>query len=173
VATSLVLTVIGADRPGLVELVADTARAHQANWEESRMARLGKRFAGIVLLTVDDARVDALAAGLRGLEARGLTIVVEHDRAAEPGKGRKLRLDLVGPDRPGIVRELSTVLAASEINVEDLHTQVVSAPMSGEPMFKLVAQLRAPETLSLGALQTSLRELAQDLVCDVSVEEDA
>jgi glycine cleavage system regulatory protein len=172
VATQLVLTVIGVDRPGLVELVAETAKAHQANWEESRMARLGKRFAGIVLLEVEDARVDALAAALRGLESRGLTIVVEHDRASEPARGRKLRLDLVGPDRPGIVRELSTVLAASEINVEDLHTRLESAPMSGEPIFKLTAQLRAPESLSLGALQTSLRELAQDLVCDVSVAEE-
>ncbi len=45
----LVLTLIGPDRPGLVEAVAEPIAAHGGNWLESRMAHLAGQFAGIVL----------------------------------------------------------------------------------------------------------------------------
>ena len=71
------------------------------------------------------------------------------------------------------MRELSTVLATREVNVEELHTEVISAPMSGEPLFSLNASLRAPESLSIAALEVVLRQLAQDLVVDVSLAEES
>ena len=46
--TDLVLTLIGPDRPGLVEAVAEVVAAHGGNWLESRMARLAGKFAGIL-----------------------------------------------------------------------------------------------------------------------------
>jgi glycine cleavage system regulatory protein len=42
-ATSLVVTVIGNDRPGIVERLSEVVLAAEANWEESRMARLAPR----------------------------------------------------------------------------------------------------------------------------------
>jgi glycine cleavage system regulatory protein len=62
--TSLVLTIIGDDKPGIVEQLSDQILATGANWEESRMARLGGKFAGLLRLTVDRARADALTAEL-------------------------------------------------------------------------------------------------------------
>ena len=59
--TSLVLTVIGADRPGIVEQLSDSVLAAGANWEESRMARLAGKFAGVLRVSVDAARADRLA----------------------------------------------------------------------------------------------------------------
>jgi glycine cleavage system regulatory protein len=44
--TSLVLTVIGPDRPGLVEALAETIASYGANWLESRMSHLEGWFAG-------------------------------------------------------------------------------------------------------------------------------
>src|SRR5689334_14089413 len=109
--TSLVLTVIGDDKPGIVEQVAEQALAAGANWEESRMARLAGKFAGLLRVSVDESRADALARSLHGLESAGLRIVVE--RTGEPPSGavRALRLELVGDDRPGIVRDISRALA--------------------------------------------------------------
>ena len=75
--TTLVLTVIGNDRPGIVESIADIVRGHEANWEESRMARLASRFAGILRVTVPPEKADKLAHALLGLITQGLKIVVE------------------------------------------------------------------------------------------------
>ena len=48
----LVMTVIGQDRPGLVESVAALVAENGGNWLESRMSRLGGHFAGILRVEV-------------------------------------------------------------------------------------------------------------------------
>ena len=97
--SSLVLTVIGLDRPGLVEELSQTITAHGASWQQSRMAHLAGRFAGILEVTVPPARADELATALSGLESKGLRVVVEPTGSgvAAPDE-RELRLSLVGQD---------------------------------------------------------------------------
>jgi len=107
--TDLVLTLIGHDRPGLVEAVAAIVASHGGNWLESRMAHLAGKFAGILRIEVPSDNATALQAALAALDARGLKVVGEpSDGAGEATSGRTLDLELVGLDRPGIVRELST-----------------------------------------------------------------
>ena len=69
--TSLVLTFIGEDRPGLVSLLSEQIAAFDGNWLESRMARLAGKFAGILLVSVPEANVQALSQVLRRLEGPG------------------------------------------------------------------------------------------------------
>src|SRR5262245_4514814 len=132
--TSLVLTVIGDDKPGIVEQLSDRVLATGANWEESRMARLAGKFAGVLRVSVEADQADALAAALRTLDAGGLTVVVEHS-SGEAVKTRTVHLDLVGNDRPGIVRDISRALARQGVNIEELETGVESAAMSGDMLF--------------------------------------
>src|SRR5438445_13035669 len=77
---SLVMTVIGQDRPGLVGSVAGLVAEHGGNWLESRMSRLGGQFAGILRVEVPAEQEPALVASLKGLAAQGLTVVVQPDQ---------------------------------------------------------------------------------------------
>src|SRR5437870_2808980 len=107
------MTVIGTDRPGLVESVASVVAQHGGNWLESRMSRLGGQFAGILRLEVPADREKALLTALQSLSAQGLTVVVHGDEAAAPAENVRLAtLEIVGQDRPGIIREISGTLAA-------------------------------------------------------------
>ncbi|MGM0577914.1 MAG: glycine cleavage system protein R [Myxococcota bacterium] len=168
--TSLVLTVVGPDQPGLVEAISRAVADHGGNWEASRMGRLGGQFAGMVQVGTDEAGAEALAEALLGLEARGLHVVVvgkgEEERAADLVP---LRLDLVGTDRPGILREISAVLASRHVNVDELETECTSAPMSGEALFRMSAALRAPRDVALADLTERLEALANDLMVDVTL----
>ena len=67
----LVMTVIGVDRPGLVQIVAARVADHGGNWLESRMCRLGGQFAGILRIEVEAARRDELERALRALQIPG------------------------------------------------------------------------------------------------------
>jgi glycine cleavage system regulatory protein len=134
--TSLVLTVIGADRPGIVEQLSDQVLAAGANWEESRMARLAGKFAGLLRVSVDAAQADRLAGSLRALSSSDLTVVVERSTDADPGRSVSLTLEIIGSDRPGIVHDISHVLARQGINIEELETEIASAAMSGEMIFR-------------------------------------
>jgi glycine cleavage system regulatory protein len=170
-STSLVLTVIADDRPGIVERLADAILEAGANWEESRMARLSGKFAGLLRVNVDDARADALTRSLAAFNGPDLTIVVGRTSVADAGTLRALRLELIGNDRPGIIRDISRVLAQQQVNIEELETDVVSAPMSGELLFRARAYLRVPARLTTDALRRQLESLAGELMVDLDLAE--
>jgi glycine cleavage system regulatory protein len=166
---SLVVTVIGRDRPGLVESVSAAIEAQGGSWVESRMSRLAGQFAGILRASVPVAGVGALSSALEALRADGIRVVIERgvDEVAE--EGTVILLDLIGSDRPGIVHKISEALAARGVNVEELNTECDGAPWSGDALFKATARLRAPKTLDLDQLRESLEAIAGDLMVDISI----
>jgi glycine cleavage system regulatory protein len=169
---TLVLTVIGDDRAGLVSAVSGTLDAHGAAWERSQMARLAGKFAGIVEVAVPDTRVEDLLPALDALSAEGLTVVVERTDAA-PEEGRThLTLDLVGADRPGIVASISALLTERGVSVEQLSTVVRDAPMAGGTLFEAHALLTAPASLSTADLRGALETLADELLVDLTLATD-
>ncbi len=167
---SLVMTMIGRDRPGLVDSVAELVAGHGGNWLESQMSRLGGQFAGILRVSVPADKEAALVAALRQLEARGLAVTVQYDQAERVlPAGRLSLLEIVGQDRPGIVSQISRALAKYGVNVEDLETECASAAMSGETLFKARAKLSIPASCDLAALRQELEKIAADLIVDISL----
>ncbi len=168
----LVMTVIGPDRPGLVESVAALVAEHGANWLESRMSRLGGQFAGILRVEVPSENEGPLVAALKKLESRGLAIVVQPDQPDPlPAPSRQSVLDIVGQDRPGIVREISRALASFGVNVEELETECASAAMSGETLFKAHARLSIPKSCDTVQVRQQLERIAADLIVEISLAE--
>jgi glycine cleavage system regulatory protein len=166
----LVMTLVGPDRTGLVESVARAVSGHGGNWLESRMCRLGGEFAGILRIEVPAAEKAPLLAALQKIP--GLNVVVQPDSKPAPATtGRQTQLEIVGSDRPGIVREITSALARAGVNVEEFSSEVVSAPMSGETLFKAGARLQLPENCNLAALKKDLEQIAADLLVDVSFAE--
>jgi glycine cleavage system regulatory protein len=166
----LVMTIIGQDRPGLVDSVAAVVAAQGGNWLESRMSRLGGQFAGILRVEVPAEKEQALILELRKLESRGLTVVVHSDQPRPgPAAGRQSVLEIVGQDRPGIVREISHALAGFGINVEALETERSSAAMSGETLFKAKARLSIPESCDTAQVRQQLEKIAADLIVEISL----
>lgn len=165
--SNLVLTLIGDDKPGLVEALAETIASHSGNWEESSMSQLAGKFAGILRVSVADSEVKGLIESLQALSGE-LKLVIERADAELPSSPpQPLKLGLVGNDRPGIVREISQALAGLGVNVEELHTECVPAPMSGDTLFKARAVLRVPAALGLETLQSELEGLADDLIVEI------
>ncbi len=162
----LVMTVIGKDRTGLVESVARLVAEHGGNWLESRMCRLGGDFAGILRVHVPKDRRTALEAELAKLA--GLTIVVRSDEpAATAGTMQLASLEVVGQDRPGIVKEITQALSAQGINVEELATECVSAPMSGEPLFQAKAKILVPASVAIDKLRQNLESALPGLTVEL------
>ena len=171
-ARALVLTVIGKDQPGLVEALSDLIAQHEGSWDESRMARLAGHFAGVVQIHIEEDRAEGLIASLPTLADRGLSVnVVESDWSRAVVDHREpLRLELVGQDRTGIVREISHALAALGVNVQELRTVIESAPMSGERLFRAEAELVLPARVGFEQIRTALEQLADDMVIDITLK---
>lgn len=168
----LVLTLIGPDRPGIVEAIAEPIARHGGNWLESRMAHLAGKFAGILRIEVAAAQEAALSAALRALEQDGLKLTIEAGPSVRTtAVARILVLELMGLDRPGIVREISGALADHGVNIEELVTDRTTAPMSGELLFRSRARVAFPPRADPEQLRRRLEELAADLMVQVSLAE--
>ncbi|MFT5720451.1 MAG: glycine cleavage system regulatory protein [Motiliproteus sp.] len=170
--TSLILTAIGPDKSGLVELLSTTLAEHSANWQQSSMSRLAGQFAGILIASADTDRVEPLLRALNALESKGLSISVVTEAgisAAATPPGQTLTLALIGHDKAGIIRDISRALAGHNISVDELATEIVSGTMSAEPLFKAEATLRVPEGTDLDDLQESLEAIASDLMVDLTL----
>jgi glycine cleavage system regulatory protein len=164
----LVMTVLGNDRPGLVSSLAGTVASHGGNWLESRMARLAGQFAGIVRIECPSETADALINELQTPGNSGLTILAVRQHAQEPLPRRTLVVEVVGNDRPGIVRELSAAVASAGGNIEELTTGLESAPMSGQPMFRAHGVISIPENAEPAALTAAIESLGNDLTVDIT-----
>ncbi len=165
--TSLVLTILGPDRVGLVDTLAEVVKRHDANWLESRMSQLAGQFAGLLRVEVPPANSAALLDALQnldGLQVHAAAIAQPTEAAATD----LVHLELVGNDRPGIVAEISHVLAAHGVNVEDLETRCLPAPMTGDPLFEAVADLHIPKSVSADDVATALERLANDLMVELT-----
>ncbi|CAN7207595.1 MULTISPECIES: glycine cleavage system protein R [Pseudomonas] len=169
----LVLTVIAPDQPGLVERVAQCIAAHGGNWLESRMSRMAGQFAGILRVAVPAEGYDELVEGLQGLAAHGIRVMLAESGIEPSCTWKPILLDLVGNDRPGIVRDITRLLSEEGVNLERLVTEVKPAPMSSEPLFHAEALLAVPLTLSLDVLQRRLETLADDLMVELNLQPQA
>lgn len=137
---------------------------------ESQMSRLGGQFAGILRAEVPAEQEGVLTAALKSLESQGLSVVVHADKAPEISRPtRQSLLEIVGHDRPGIVREISQALASYGVNVEELHTECASAAMSGEILFKARARLSLPESAKAEEIRRTLEKIAEDLIVDITL----
>ena len=168
---TIVLTLVGPDRPGIVEALASAVAAQGGNWLESRMMRLGGQFAGILRAELDPAKQGKVQQALASLEKLGFRISFQPDLAgaAIPQTERLLQLDLVGQDRPGIVRQISSVLAQNGVNVEELETETSSAPMTGETLFHAKVEVHIPPTCDLARLRADLEKIAADLMVEINL----
>lgn len=171
-ARALVLTVIGKDQPGLVEALADVIAEHEGSWDESRMARLAGHFAGVVQIHVNEDHAEGLIASLPSLAERGLSVsVVDSDWTLAVVDHREpFRLELVGQDRPGIMREISRAMARLGVSMQELRTVIESAPMSGERLFRAEAELVPPAKVEFEQIRTALEQLADDMVIDITLK---
>jgi len=173
---TLVLTVIGNDKSGLVDALAGPIADHGGSWDRSHMARVADQFAGIVVVSAPDDQVASLTASFDAISAQGfldvqVAIASTADRSGDDATGGLMSLELVGQDRPGIVREISAALASRDVSILELDTETTSAPMSGDPLFSARATLAIPAGLSSDALRAVLEDIANVLMVDLDIGE--
>ena len=169
---SFVLSFSAQDKPGIVEQISNTVSANGGNWLESAMSHLAGRFVGIVVVDADASKESALSDSLKALSNQGLTISFEpmHAEVEDNHVYQSLEIELTGHDRPGIVSEISAVLAKHNANVEDLSTELVSGSMSAEMLFKADIHVTVKQGSDLDDLQDAIEAIADDLMVDMHLE---
>jgi glycine cleavage system regulatory protein len=168
----LVVTITCSDRPGIVERITEAMAGFAANWEESRLSRLGGDFAGIVRISVPQEQAEGLAEAIRALADDEFTVGVKISDQAESATGgvdSLYELRLAGADNEGIVHRVSSYLAEQGVNVENMETELSRAPVSASPLFQMEAQIKVPAGVSVAELRTNLAHIGEELGVDIEV----
>jgi glycine cleavage system regulatory protein len=164
-----VLSAVASDRPGLTRALAAAILSADGNWLESHLSRLGGLYVGSVLVDLPDAAVEALRAAVAGVDAEGLEVRIVPAAPDAGGAGETFGFGLVGQDRPGIVREVTSALSALDANIETFETWIAAEPHSGAPLFHMQARLRLPPGLAARRVQAALEDISAEIMVDISL----
>ena len=162
----LVITFIGSDRPGIVQDMSQRVTAHGGNWLESQMTRLAGKFAGVARVSVSEPGVEALVQDLNAIP--GMTFILDApEKVVEDLRASAFSLNIVGPDRPGILAEITSALAEQGVNLVDLTTEVGPAPMTGVLTFFAEVAILVPAETEMETVHAQLNRVSADLGVDI------
>jgi glycine cleavage system regulatory protein len=167
--TRIILTVMGSDRPGLTQALADAVLAAGGNWLESQLARLGGKYVGAVLVELDGAQLPVLEAEIRKIDESGLQVALVLAGAEPEPSGTGLAIELVGQDRPGIVHEVTSALAALGVNIEEFTSGTENTAWSGELLFRAEARLSLPRGISVDRVREALEYISGEIMVDLTL----
>ncbi len=165
----LILSVVGSDRPGLTQALAQAVLSAGGNWLESHLSRLGGLYVGSVLVELDEAGIDALRAAVGAVDAQGLEVRIAPAIEVAESAGEAIQLALVGQDQPGIVHQVTGVLSGLSANIETFGTRLSVEPHSGAPLFHMEARLRLPAGLSVSTVQAALEDISGEIMVDIAL----
>ncbi len=164
----LILTAFGDDRSGLVQTLSATISEHGGNWEQSALSELAGTFAGVVLVSVADQNASALTEALTALA--GMLTVTVHEASTVPSPAHEtLTFTVLGNDRPGIVRDVTSRIAAHALSIDSFESSTREAPMAGGALFEATVTVQVTDHDDRAALLADLEALAGEIHVDVTL----
>lgn len=167
---SLIITILGADEPGLVKSISEVLEAHTASWSESRMSHLAGKFAGILQVSVAETNIEKLTIALDGLQTNDLKILLETAQTnSKPAPTRTLNIEILCQDRIGIINDVTEVLTNLNVNIEELDSTVKEASMAGGMLFCAELTLGLPDGVNAETVEDCLEEMSDQLMIDIKL----
>lgn len=167
--TKVILSAVGSDRPGLTQSLAEAVLAAGGNWLESHLSRLGGKYVGSVLVELEGENLPILEKAMHDVDATGLHVSIAPAEEESAVPGHPLAIELVGQDRPGIVREVTAVLAGLRVNIEDFSSETENSSWSGQRLFRAAARLSIPADTSFEQVRAALEAISGEIMVDLTI----
>lgn len=162
---AMVLSVVGKDKPGLVEQIAKCVHEANGNWLKSSFCNLSGHFAGFVEVMLPKENHNALIQACHTLSSLQITLLPAGIIEAE--NYQTFTLTVTGNDRQGIVSDISHCLAKLNVSINEMDTNCESAPNWGSPIFSATMALACEASLKADDVQDALEQITDDLVVEI------
>lgn len=170
--TKLVISALGADRPGIVDELSNIIYTHALNIEDSRMSVLGGEFAILLLISGEQSSIDALQAQTAEIEqALKMSLLLKPTTESNViGNTVPYSVEVASLDHPGIVRNIANFFSSQNINIVNLQTEKYSAPHTGSPMFALHMTIGIPAETNIAKLRENFFDICDGLNLDAEIK---
>lgn len=150
------LTVVGADQPGIVAKLTEALYQAGCNLGEASMLRLGANFT-MMLMVNPEGEVENLHQTVQPVtDALNLHYHIDDiDGHLHQHRVPDVHVTVYGADRPGIVSEVTTRLAAAGLHILELDTDV--AGDDAQPVF--IMHIEGHAGKGMDALRTAVDEI--------------
>ncbi len=170
--TKLVISALGADRPGIVDELSNIIHNHALNIEDSRMTVLGGEFAILLLVAGEQSSLNALQSQLNNIEqALQMRLLIKATTEAKT-IDRKIpySVEVTALDNPGIVHNITSFFSGRNISIVNLQTESYSAPHTGSPMFALHMTVGISAETNIAQLREEFMEACDELNLDAELK---
>jgi glycine cleavage system transcriptional repressor len=168
----LVVTVLGEDRPGIVYSVSSLLRDLSCNIVEVSQTILGTEFAGIFVVTIPEKLTrEGVEASLgQRLTPDGLNISVKDYKtpaAVTVVQAEPFVITLRGPDRLGLIPDMTEVIARHRVNIANLKA---IAQQDDPTQVVLAFEVDVPQDIDRSAFRSELRARAEELGMEMNLQ---
>jgi glycine cleavage system regulatory protein len=161
----MVLTLIGKDKPGLVDAIAKCIMDAEGNWLKSSFCHLSGQFAGFIEVMLPQEKHNELVHACHQLTH--LHITLQPSNAHEIVLDAKAVILVTGNDRRGIVSDITSTLKTFDINIIEMTTQCESAPNWGSPLFTAKVIISVSPQMDLDNVKLAIEDITDDLMVEI------
>ena len=170
--TKLVISALGADRPGIVDELSNIIYSHSLNIEDSRMTVLGGEFAILLLVSGEQSSIEGIQAKSTDIEqALQMRLLIKTTTESVPaGNSIPYSVEVAAIDHPGIVNNISRFFSSRNINIVNLQTERYAAPHTGSPMFALHMTIGISADTNIALLRDAFMQVCDELNLDAELK---
>ena len=167
--------VLGTDSSGIVADITKALFEIGANINDSSHTIIGNQFAMLLLISTTPVyTVEKIQTAFQEVtEKRGLTVhahPLKHDdiyrKNSDPGQ--LCVIHLYGADKPGIVYQVTNLLANNKVNITDLSTRRFGSDV--KPIYIMYLEAEVPNEVDTRKLGNDLNKLAANLNVEIKYE---
>jgi glycine cleavage system transcriptional repressor len=168
----IVVSAIGADRPGLVHDLTRAVAECGGSIAESRMIALGSEFAMLLLVSGSWHALVRIESEIKRVgEDKGLTVHLRRTEARQPRREMiPYTIDVVSVDQPGIVAGLSGFCTGRGIDIGEVSSRCYNAANTGAAMFVVQMGINVPSRLNVSQLREDFMEYCDSMNLDAILE---
>jgi len=160
VIEKIIINAFGTDKPGIVSNISGMIASIGGNIENSKMVRIETMFTVIMIVTIPQKNKKLLLKHINKIE--GLNSVINNIRSSNSlSNYKKYNFLLECIDNEGIIHHFTKYLNQKKINIEEMNTSTINAPITGSTLFNLESIICIPKDLDINKLKSRLNILSE------------
>ncbi len=167
----LVITALGADRPGIVNTITRHVSSCGCNIEDSRLAMLGEEFTFIMLLSGTWNAITLIESTLplKGAELDLLIVMKRTTARPRPAMPSTVWVQVEVPDSPHLIERFTALFDGHEMNIAELVSRTQPGDENTIPTLFIQITAHSPASQDASNIEQAFKALCTELNAQGSI----